>query len=353
MQDAKKTKYHSHHHGHKRKFRPWRWFWSILAVIFVMGAGYSFYLYHNLNRTVNKTFIPLKNQMANNAKISNQKPISILLMGTDTGAFGRTESRGRTDSMILVTLNPKKQQTTMTSIPRDTMAKMIGDEQFNVQKINAAYSIGGSEMAINSVTALLNVPINYYAVINMGGLKGLVDAVDGVNVDVPFNFKNSGYTFKKGNMHLYGDAALAYARMRYDDPKGDYGRQERQQQIIMGIMKAAPSLSTLANYEKIMAQIKDNFRSNISLKNMVTLYNNYKGAMVNIEQNQLKGTGAYIGGSSYQIAATSTLQRFSDELRTNLGLETTKLANEEVRQNRLNKDFDWTATNNPSFTIYQ
>lgn len=98
-------------------------------------------------------------------------------------------------------------------------------------------------MAINTVTKLVNVPISYYLTINMGALEKVVDAVGGVDVQVPFSFtssKTGGQHFTKGGMHLNGNMALAYARMRYEDPKGDYGRQQRQQQVIKAILKKKP-----------------------------------------------------------------------------------------------------------------
>ncbi|MDK7094082.1 LCP family protein, partial [Gardnerella swidsinskii] len=76
---------------------------------------------------------------------SGKEPFNILLLGTDTGAFGRKEVRGNSDTMIIVTVNPAKKKLSLMSIPRDTMARMIGTESFSVHKINAAYNIGGAK----------------------------------------------------------------------------------------------------------------------------------------------------------------------------------------------------------------
>ncbi|MGO3900405.1 MAG: LCP family protein, partial [Lactiplantibacillus argentoratensis] len=102
-------------------------------------------------------------------KIDTTKPLSILLLGVDTGADGRID-KGNSDTIMVVTINPQTKKTLITSIPRDSLAEMVGDQDTNVQKLNAAYNIGGSKMAKASVSKLFNVPIDYYATINMGGL---------------------------------------------------------------------------------------------------------------------------------------------------------------------------------------
>lgn len=84
-------------------------------------------------------------------------------MGTDTGAFNRTDKMGNTDTMIVAVVNPTKKRYTLMSIPRDTMAQMVGAKSLTAEKINAAYSIGGAKMAMNTVSKLINVPIKYYA----------------------------------------------------------------------------------------------------------------------------------------------------------------------------------------------
>ncbi|WP_225049267.1 LCP family protein [Lacticaseibacillus kribbianus] len=349
---------------HTRRRRRHVWRWVLAAVVLVVGIagaliGHTAWsLYHSVQTTTARTYTPLKKQTkaqtkAAAAAITARRPISILLLGTDTGALGRTEARGRTDSMILVTINPKAGTTTMVSIPRDTMSQMIGYYGVNIQKINAAYSIGATDMTVNSVAALLNVPIQHYAMVNMGGLEKVIDAVGGVDVTVPFTFTDDdGNHFAKGPMHLNGKSALAYVRMRHEDPRGDYGRTARQRQVITGILKAAPSFKSLSNFKALMAQIQDNFRSSLSFEDMVALFSHYRAAADHVKEDHLQGVGCYLNGSSYQIAPTQELQRVSDELRTSLGLSKATLHNEETRQNALNPNFDWSGAYTTGYTVY-
>ncbi|WP_461227213.1 LCP family glycopolymer transferase [Lacticaseibacillus suihuaensis] len=346
----------------RKRRRVWPWVLAaVLLVLAVAGAVVgrtAWNLYHSVQTTTARTYTPLKRQSkeaaaAAETAITKRRPISILLLGTDTGALGRTEARGRTDSMILVTIDPKRETTTMVSIPRDTMSQMIGYYGVNIQKINAAYSIGATDMTVDSVSALLNVPVQHYAMVNMGGLEKVIDAVGGVDVTVPFTFTDDdGHHFPKGPMHLNGSLALAYVRMRHEDPRGDYGRTERQRQVITGILKAAPSFQSLSNFKALMAQVQDNFRSSLSFEDMVALFTHYRAAANHIKQDHLQGVGCYLNGSSYQIAPTKELQRVSDELRTSMGLAKATLHNEETRQNALNSDFDWTGAYETGYKVY-
>ncbi|MFD1485803.1 LCP family protein [Lacticaseibacillus baoqingensis] len=347
--------HHHHHHHPRRKRHPiFRWVVGIVVLLLVAIGGYGYYLYASVQHTANKTYIPLKKGKTSTSDLKYKKPVSLLLLGTDTGDLGRTEARGRTDTMIVITLNPQMKKTTMTSIPRDTMAQMIGAGNTEIQKINAAYNLGGAEMTVDSVTSLLNVPINYYAVVNMGGLTKIVDAVGGVDVTPTLSFTNSGYTFTKGKaIHMNGKQALAYSRMRYEDPNNDYGRQQRQQQIIMSILKAAPSFQSLANFKTLLSSVEGNLRTNLTFDDMTSMFSNYRGAAKNVKQDHMQGVGANILNASYQVVSTKELQRVSDEIRSNLGLPKATVHNEETRQNALNPNFSWSGTNGSGYVVHQ
>lgn len=146
-------------------------------------------------------------------------------MGTDVGALGRgTSYAGNTDTMELLTVNTVKKTMTITAIPRDTLIKVNTNKGADYVKLNAAYAIGGASEAKKQVSKLLDVPVDYYALMNMGTLERVVNVVGGVDVNNPFAFTYEGHHFKKGWQHLNGKMALKYSRMRYDDPDNDYGR---------------------------------------------------------------------------------------------------------------------------------
>ncbi|MBT8849068.1 LCP family glycopolymer transferase [Lactobacillus delbrueckii subsp. bulgaricus] len=296
---------------------------------------------------------------ATSARIAAKKPISILVLGVDQGLEGRND-KGNSDTIILVTVNPTTKKATMTSIPRDTLTEILGETSntsYHMFKVNSAYQFGGSSGSVKTVSAMLNVPINYYVEVNMKALESLVNALGGVDVNVPFSFSYDWCDFKKGKQHLDGRHAIAYARMRYDDPRGDYGRQLRQRQIIQAVVKKGLSVNGLANYQKLLKVFAKYVKTNLTFGDMTSLAINYRSAASNISSGYIQGHDATISGTSLQIASTEELQKWSNKLRKSLGLSPQTLTNQETRQNSLNETYNGvdfssneTITN---YTIYE
>lgn len=296
---------------------------------------------------------------ATSARIAAKKPISILVLGVDQGLEGRND-KGNSDTIILVTVNPTTKKATMTSIPRDTLTEILGETSntsYYMFKVNSAYQFGGSSGSIKTVSAMLNVPINYYVEVNLKALESLVNALGGVDVNVPFSFSYDWCDFKKGKQHLDGRHAIAYARMRYDDPRGDYGRQLRQRQIIQAVVKKGLSVNGLVNYQKLLKVFAKYVKTNLTFGDMTSLAINYRSAASNISSGYIQGHDATISGTSLQIASTEELQKWSNKLRKSLGLSPQTLTNQETRQNSLNETYNGvdfssneTITN---YTIYE
>ncbi|MHC6174948.1 LCP family protein [Lactiplantibacillus plantarum] len=275
----------------------------------------------------------------NSAKVDSTKPLSILLLGVDTGADGRID-KGNSDTIMVVTINPQNNKTVVTSIPRDTLADMVGDQETNVQKLNAAYNIGGSKMAKASVSKLFNIPINNYATVNMGGLEQIVNAVGGVTIKSPLNITFDHITVTKGKHHLNGKQALTYTRMRYQDPRGDYGRQLRQQQVLRAVLAKLAEVKTYQRYNQLLSSLNGNLKTDLSFNDLIGLATHNHDNMKHIQSTQVIGQPAWINTSSYQILSTKTLQKTSDNLRTQLGLRTEKINNIETMLNAKNTMYD-------------
>jgi len=304
----------------------------ILLVLIVSGGAYAARKFYNLKHAVDNTYQSAGINKTRNAssEIQSKKSISILIMGTDTGALGRSY-KGRTDTMMLITMNPKTDKTTITSIPRDTGVTIPGYESESPSKINAAYAFGSAGTAIKTVQEMLNVPIDFYAIMNMGGMEKVVNAVDGVTITPTLSFTYDGYTFKKGQAtHMNGKKALAYARMRYDDPQGDYGRQTRQREVIMAIMSKAGSVKTLLN-KNFLDSISSQTKTDLTFDDLVALAQDYRGAKKTVSQTHLQGTGKTVNGQSMELMAKSELQRVTNLNRKNLGLAHAKTGNIALR----------------------
>ncbi|TPF17639.1 polyisoprenyl-teichoic acid--peptidoglycan teichoic acid transferase TagU [Priestia megaterium] len=291
-----------------------------MILVLILGVGaYAYSIWHSVEKTFTQTHEPLNRDVSEKrsekVSFSNRDPISILLLGVDQ----RAGDRGRSDSLILMTVNPKDQSMKMVSIPRDTRTEIVG--KGTTDKINHAYAFGGVDMAVNTVEKFLDVPVDYYVQVNMESFKDIVDAVGGVKVNNDLNFDYDGYSFKKGNLTLDGKEALAYSRMRKQDPRGDFGRQMRQRQIIEGVIEEGASVQSLANYGTILDTIGTNVRTNLTFDDMKQIQSNYKDARRNVEQLQLDGKGEKIDGIYYYAVSDATREALSSKLKQHLNLQ--------------------------------
>lgn len=313
---------HHHHKHHKKTWTLWKIILLVLGILVLAGGAFAAKVYYDVDQTA-KTVYKAKGKTQNKrkanqaVKLNKKTPFSILLLGTDTGELGRTE-KGRTDTMILATVNPQTKQTNMLSIARDSRVTIAGYGQ--KRKINSAYALGGIPMTINTVQSFLNVPVDYYVMMNMKGLEQLVDAVGGVTVDNDLDFTYEGHHFEKGSVTLDGETALKFSRMRYDDPRGDFGRQLRQQAIIQAVLKKATSLNLVTQYNKFLQILENNMQTNMTLKDVLNIQHNYGGAM-NFKTKQLKGTGQMIDGQSFQVMSDNEVSNMSTLLRNQLDLK--------------------------------
>ena len=253
-------------------------------------------------------------------EIEDDGSFSVLLLGIDNGAYGREGEVGRSDSMLLVTVNPKQKKTTMISIPRDTYTEIIGYGTFD--KINHAYAFGKEQFSINSVQNLFNIPIDYYVTVDMHGLMGLVDAVDGIDITPALTFTYEGESFTEGvTRHVDGEAALRYARMRYDDPEGDTGRQKRQQYVIQKIVEKLLTLSSISKFEEILKTLENSVKTDFTVEKLVSIAQTHKEALQHFETDTVAGQGEMINGIYYFVVPEEEKIRISNVLRKSLDLD--------------------------------
>ncbi|MCX8723929.1 LCP family protein [Lactobacillus sp. B4005] len=323
----------------------------VIVLCVSCGLAWAAHMYFALHSAIDGQ----SGNSATSALIAQRKPISILILGVDQGLEGRHD-KGNSDTLILATANPGKNKATMTSIPRDTLANILGDpgDKYNMFRVNSAYGIGGSKASMRTVSALLDVPINYYVEVNMKALKSLVNAVGGVDVNVPFDFSYDWCDFRMGKQHLNGRHAVAYVRMRHDDPRGDYGRQMRQRQVINAVVHKAISVDSIANYRNLVKIFTKYVRTNLTFNDMLALALTYRGCSQNIDSGYIQGHDAWINGSSIQVVSTAELQKASNKIRTNLDLEKKVLDNDETKLNKLNEQNNNIKWKDPNpFTNYQ
>ncbi|MEI4829873.1 LytR family transcriptional regulator [Bacillus sp. FJAT-53711] len=291
------------------------WILGIVGVL-VIGAGvYAYNVYSSVSKTLNEVHKPLqrdKEKGTETTKINQSQPVSILLLGADE----RQDDKGRSDSLMVITLNPKTKSMKTVSIPRDTYTEIVG--KGTKDKINHAYAFGGVDMSVATVEKFLDVPINYYIEVNMEGFKDIVDAVGGVDVNNDLEFTEGGHHFAKGDIHLNGDEALAFTRMRKQDPRGDFGRQMRQRQVMQAVIKKGAHVSSLANYGDVLTAIQKNVKTNLTQDQMFDMQKNYKDCLQNQEDIQIPGDGHLQDKIWYYFVSDQDRQNLSNKLKEHL-----------------------------------
>ena len=181
---------------------------------------------------------------------------------------------GLSDTMLLLRFDPKEENLTVLSIPRDTRAYI---EDHGTTKINEANYHGGPALAAKSISELVGgVEIDRYIRVNVQGVEKLIDALGGVTVYVPKDMKyqdDSQHLYinlKKGKQHLNGEEAMQFLRFRYDE-YGDIGRVQRQQTLMRAVVEQSLNPGVIVRVPKIIEVIKSHLDTNLSVEELVAL----------------------------------------------------------------------------------
>ena len=241
----------------------------IAVIIVIMGIAY---FYINLFFPVHMPFI-IKLGII-------ERPLNILVMGTDVTINADTREKnvekGRSDTLMLMHFDPLKNRINLVSIPRDSYVEIPG---YGYNKINAAYVLGGVELAEKTIEKLLGVQIDNYVVINTNGIVKLVNLLGGITVDIEKDLyyvdraQGLYINLKQGNRKLSGKEAEGFIRFRHD-AMGDLGRIQRQQQFFSVLSARIANPSSFIKSPFIIGLIRDHVNSNLSLKKFIMLANN-------------------------------------------------------------------------------
>lgn len=217
---------------------------------------------------------------------SGAERVTILVMGLDYRDWSAGEGPSRTDTMMLLSIDPVSKTAGMLSVPRDLWAVIPG---FNPNKINTAYYFGelyktpggGPELAMRTVEQTIGVPIDYYAQVDFEAFVRFIDLIGGVTVDVlapitvdPLGNDTNPKNLKPGRQTLPGNVALAYARERHAEG-GDFARAQRQQQIIFAIRERILEYDMLpgliANAPQLFTELSAGIQTNLTLEDAIQL----------------------------------------------------------------------------------
>jgi LCP family protein required for cell wall assembly len=200
--------------------------------------------------------------------------VNILLLGGDSRGLKNTELP-RSDSIMVASIDPVTKQGQLFSILRDTYVKIPGQGE---DRINAAITYGGPNLAMKTVSDLLGIPIQYYVYTDFEGFIALVDAIGGIDLYVEKDMKYSDseddhqydINLKKGYQHLDGRTALQYVRFRHD-ATSDFTRTERQRKFLEAVAQKLQTTTSLIKLPKILSGIDPYIETNLSVTTMLKL----------------------------------------------------------------------------------
>lgn len=307
-------------HRKPRKHTVLKYVLSIIGIIIVAGAGVGYAEYNRLQPSRHFSNPPTISTPLNttgnttNTTISTPPPrttpgtFNVLLIGTDTRPGHKL---GHSDSMILVHVNLNTHQYNLLSIPRDmrvayppygytklTSVQYMDEAKYGTQ--------AGIIDTVKEISNLTGVPINYYAETDYWGLQDIVNAVGGIDMDLPFNVtlthawysQDAGLTFTQGVHFVNGRIATEIVHERYSVPGTDYGRQKLQAAALLGIAKELMKPNNVSKVPSVLKTIpKYLVATNMTSSDMMSIFLGVKGDFhpsTQIHYHQVKGTGELI-----------------------------------------------------------
>ncbi len=280
-----------------------------------------------------------------------KEPFTVLLMGVDSEHDGLDKDAAfNGDSLMLITFNPNTLNTTVLSIPRDTYVPIACFRNQKKNKItHAAWQ--GVDCMERTIENFTGIEIDYYVKMNFKGVVDLVDALGGIQVDVPIEFceqnsdrawGSSTICLSKGVQTLNGEQALALARHRKTLTLGDIQRGQHQQLVVQGMLNRLSTINSLDKVNSILNTISNNMDTNISTNQILSFYNVGKDVLlkgvhtttddlISMEKLYLDGYTKMIYDEGFQanlsnyVYYKSSLEAVTDAMKVNLGLQEAKM----------------------------
>ena len=245
-------------------------------------------------------------------------PTTILLLGTDHANRADRQSARRSDSIVLLRTDPKRGRLAYLSIPRDLRADVPG---LGAAKINAAFQVGGAALAARTVREFTGLPIHHVAIVDFGSFRELVDAVGGIDVNVPAPIVTNrfecpldtaaacarwpGWRFERGRQHMDGRRALVYSRIRenrLNPSESDITRGERQQAVLTALTDKLTSPSTALRLPFLGDELLTPLATDLSAGQFAQLgWLRFRAADSRTLHCRLGGEGTTIGGQAFIV----------------------------------------------------
>ncbi len=302
-----------------------------LLILILMIAVYAGYLFYKAKTTADESFEAVEGRKSSDLRVDTVDPvednISILFMGLDESEVRNFGSAVRTDALMLATLNKKNKSVNLVSIPRDSYVHFPFNN--NMDKINHAHVFGGVKGTIETVEELFDIPVDYYVKLNFNAFIDIVEALNGIEVDVPVTFseqdskdRQGAIRLTKGLQTLNGEQALALARTRKID--SDIERGKRQQLVMGAIIKKAISIASITKYGDIIDAVGANMKTDMKFGEMLSFHDYAIGGNITINSLNLEGHDDYIRRIYYYRLNEDSVKEISNTLKMHLEVQAKK-----------------------------
>ncbi|MBT2638950.1 LCP family protein [Bacillus sp. ISL-39] len=256
----------SDRHQHKKRKKRVRWSGIFLLLFILVGATalYSYMQYRSGVNDSEKAAEENKQEYHFNGESDRNGLTNILLIGSDA----RGNETSRADTIMIASYNPDTESYKLTSIMRDTYVEIPGHGK---NKINSAFALGGPELLRKTIKENFDVSLQYYSIVDFEGFVRLVDEAfpEGVEVNVEKRMSEGiGVTLEPGVQRLDGKHLLGYVRFR-QDAVGDFGRVERQQNVIKEVGKQFASIQTLPKLPKLVGVLTPFVNTNMDTGDII------------------------------------------------------------------------------------
>lgn len=303
-----------------------------LLILFLIGGGWVFKIFNQVNQAVENSFESDGREAGSELREFEVNPskdnVSVLFIGVDHSEHRANENYALSDALILATLNIEENSVKLLSIPRDSLvyipaATEPGYRGSEMDKITHAHAYGGPRATIDAIEHLLEVPVDYFVRMNFHAFVDVVDALGGIQFDVPYEFRESDSDDRGKAIHLLpgvqninGEEALALARTRYKD--NDIQRGKRQQELMEAILKKTVSIGSISRISSVIDAVEDNIMQNIG-DDMLGFASYAISGDLDLEMVNLEGTDLWTDLYYYQINDES-LREVQQTLQLHLGI---------------------------------
>ena len=314
----------------KKKSRFWTWLLVLLCFVGAAVAGAMFASSSLLDKTAGDA--------VEEGLLTAKDKSTIMIMGVDS----REDDVGRSDTLMIAAVDPKRNQASLLSVPRDTRVKIPGHSW---DKINAAYAygsaksgiLGGEKLAQRTVEDFLGVNIDHYVVIDTHAFQKIIDAIGGIDIDVekrmyyedPWD-DDGGLVIdlKPGMQHMNGKTAVTY--VRYRDEEGDIGRIKRQQKFMKACMDKVTSPAIIPKLPTVIKEVIGSVKTDLSFRQLLEFAGTLKEAQKNgLKTEMVPGRPLYISGVSYWIP---DVEKLRTTLAETLGIQLSPSARHRLEQ---------------------